>query len=59
MNPLQLLDILKSYFEKEYSSDFTSISFNDIKNVYTNMKNVDPEIRDYLLVLMEELIKYS
>ena len=46
-------------FEKEYSSDFTSISFNDIKNVYTNMKNVDPEIRDYLLVLMEELIKYS
>ena len=46
-------------FEKEYSSDFTSISFNDIKNFYTNMKNVDPEIRDYLTVLMEELIKYS
>lgn len=53
------IEISFKSFEKEYSSDFTSISFNDIKNVYTNMKNVDPEIRDYLLVLMEELIKYS
>lgn len=52
------IEISFKSFEKEYSSDFTSISFNDIKNVYTNMKNVDPEIRGYLLVLMEELIKY-
>lgn len=45
-------------FEKEYSSDF-KLKFEDIKNFYTNMKNVDPEIRDYIDVIIEELMKYN
>ena len=44
--------------EKEYASDFR-LRFEDIKNFYTNMKNVDPEIRNYIDVIMEELIKYK
>ena len=43
-------------FEKEYSSNF-KLNFNDIKTFYTNMKNVDPEIRNYIDVIMDELIK--
>lgn len=43
-------------FEKEYSSNF-KLNFNDIKTFYTNMKNVDPEIRNYIDVIMDELIR--
>ena len=43
-------------FEKEYSCDF-KLNFNDIKTFYTNMKNVDPEIRNYIDVIMDELIR--
>lgn len=45
-------------FEKQYSSDF-KLRFEDIKNFYTNMKNVDPEIRDYIDVIIDELMKYN
>lgn len=47
--------IFKS-FEKEYSSNL-KFTFKDFKNFYKNMKNVDPEIKEYMDNILEAFMR--
>lgn len=43
---------------KEYDSDF-KIGYNELKNFYTNMKNIDPEIAKYLESIINSILKMN
>lgn len=43
-------------FEKQYSSNL-KFSFNDFKNFYKNMKNVDPKVKEYMDAVLEVFMR--
>ena len=42
--------------EKEYSSSL-KINFNDVLTIYRNMKNIDPNIKEYIDTIIAALVK--
>ena len=42
--------------EKEYSSSL-KINFNDVLTIYRNMKNIDPDIKEYIDTIIAALVK--
>ena len=62
---IELLDLEKAkvtfetlfrMIEKEYSSSL-KINFNDVLTIYRNMKNIDPDIKEYIDTIIAALVK--
>ncbi len=51
----ETFEIIFSKLGKKYSSDF-KFNLNDIKNVYINMKSIDPEIKNYIDTIIDSMI---
>ena len=62
---IELLDLEKAKvtfetlfktIEKEYSSSL-KINFNDVLTIYRNMKNIDPDIKEYIDTIIAALVR--
>lgn len=54
----EAIEIVFQSFGREYASDL-KLNFNDLKNFYRNMRNVDPTVKKYIDRIIEVLIKFS
>lgn len=51
----ETIEFLFESFEKEYSGRF-NFNFHDFKNLYKNMKNIDPNIKEYMDTIIDTMI---